>query len=446
MRIDKFFSRNSHKVKELELELQEYKEKVSTLDKELYILRTQLKEKDTPKTTSFISQKIEKIHQLESEILRQKQRVKEATSIAQEANEVKSEFLSNISHEIRTPMSSILAFADMLVHELTNKTHLSYAKNIFNSGHKLLELMDSIIELSRLESGVFELNEKALNIHQLINSVVHDKKTMAYKKGLELTLVIDEKIPESLVLDGLKVEEILQNLIDNAIKFTQKGYVKITVNVDTLNIVQNSLDFCIRVEDSGIGIDSKNHQKIFEIFEKHKNGNNREFQSKGLGLSINKKLARLMNGDISVSSRLGEGSIFTFSLKNIEIVLSNLEQQEEDMPIDFSLVSPDGANVMVIDENEETRALIKDAFTDTAVNIFTFDHPRNAIEALSAMKYDLILIDINILSIDDNAVSKVIAKMSQAPVVTLTSVSLKDIELIEGGANIIGHLKHLFQG
>jgi len=441
MLINKLFSRNSQKVKELALELQEYKDKVSKQDQELYRLRAQIKEQNAHKTTSFISQKIDKIQELESEVLKQKQRVKEATHIAQEANEVKYEFISNIRHEVRTPMNSILAFADMLVHELTNKTHLSYAKNIFKSGHKLLEFMDSIIELSRLESGVFELNEKALNIHQLVSTLVHNKKALAYKKGLELTLEIDEAIPESLILDGPKVEEILNNIIDNAIKFTHKGFVKVTIDVDAINVVQNSLAFSIRVEDSGVGIDSKNHQKIFEIFEKHDYGDDVEFQGTGLGLSINKKLAQLMDGDISVSSRLGEGSIFTFSLKNIEIVLSNRDIQEDDISIDFALVSPEGANVMLIDENDETQMVIQDAFANTAVNVFTFDHPRKAIESLSAVQYDLIFIDINILSGDDNAVSKVLAKMSKAPVVTLTSVSLKDIEFIEGGAKVVGHLK-----
>jgi len=441
MFINNILPKSSKKIKELETELQESQTRVSQLDKEVLDLKERLKEKEEIQSTGFMRQQLKKIESLEEQVLKQKQRIQETKSIAQDATQVKYDFLSNIRHEIRTPMNSILAFADMLVHDLQDKTRQSYAKNIFASGHKLLALMDNIIELSKLESGSFEIKEKAVDIHLLFNLIVNEQKALAFNKGLELTLEIDEKLPNSLIVDDARIKEILINLIDNAIKFTQKGYIKVRVVVDKYDKVQHTLDFSIVVTDSGMGIDAINHQKIFEIFEKRENANEVEFQGTGLGLSINRKVARIMNGDITVNSRLEIGSTFTFSLRGVEIVLSNDAVQEDSVKVDFSLIRPSGANIMVVDDTDESREIIKDAFLNSSVKVFTYDHPRQAIESLAVTKYDLIFIDINILSVDDNAVSKVIAKMSKAPLVTLTSTSLKNIDFMTGGANVVGHLK-----
>ena len=441
MFIDNILPKSSKRIKELETELQESQDRVSLLDKEVLDLKERLKEKEEIQSTGFMRQQLKKIEALEEEVLKQKQRIQETKSIAQDATQVKYDFLSNIRHEIRTPMNSILAFADMLIHDLQDKTRQSYAKNIFASGHKLLGLLDNIIELSKLESGSFEIKEKAVDIHLLFNLIVNEQKAFAFNKGLELTLEIDEKLPNSLIVDDARIKEILINLIDNAVKFTQKGYIKVRVVVDKYDKVQHTLDFSIVVTDSGMGIDAVNHQKIFEIFEKRENANEVEFQGTGLGLSINRKVARIMNGDITVNSRLAIGSTFTFSLRGVEIVLSNDEVQEDSVKVDFSLIRPSGANIMVVDDTDESREIIKNAFINSSVKVFTYDHPRQAIESLGVTKYDLIFIDINILSIDDNAVSKVISKMSKAPLVTLTSISLKNIDFMTGGANVVGHLK-----
>ena len=435
------FFKSAKRVKELEKELKSAKSEVASLRNEVELLKIDAKKHEQVKNTSFITQHLTKIDSLEKELLKQKRRVEEAKIIAQEANEVKYDFLSNIRHEIRTPMNSILAFADMLKSEIKDKTQRSYATNIFDSGHKLLSLMDSIIELSHLESGAFTLDEKAVDVHSLFNSIVNEEKANAYKKGLELTLHIDETLPNSLIVDDLKIKEIVTNLIENAIKFTKSGYVKVFIGVASFDRVKNTLDFFVEVKDSGMGIEAKNHKKIFEIFEKRDNCNDIEFQGSGLGLSINRKMARLMNGEISVISELGSGATFTLMLKNIEIVLESAVDDAEEIVVDFSHISPDGANVMVIDESEKCREVILEAFRESNVEVFVFDNPRTAIESLNKTAYDLIFIDIDILSMDDNAVSKVIAKMSKAPVVTLTSVNVKSVALIDGGANIVGHLK-----
>ncbi|MDF1876729.1 response regulator [Sulfurimonas sp. SAG-AH-194-L11] len=442
MSLKSMFFGSSENLKKLKEERDTYKKKSERLSQELYDVQALLsKEIDSTKKTSFVSGKIQRIEELENELTIQKQRVQDARKIAQEANHVKQDFLANMRHEVRTPMNSIIAFSDMLTQELEDKTHLSYAKNIFSSGNKLLSLMDNIIELSRLESGIFEFKGKAIDTSLYFNTIVKEHEAKAYNKGLLLTLNIDAAIPVSLILDDQKVRAILDNLIDNAIKFTQKGMVKVKVVAQNHNYAQNRVSIAMIVSDSGIGIDADNHKKIFEIFEKNEDNSNTEFQGTGLGLSINKKTAKLMGGDISVSSKLAQGSVFTFKLTGLEIVLRNAQDSIDESPIDFSVVKPEGATVMVIDDVKSSCEVIENSFKNTNTDVITHSNLSEAIIELQKKQFDLIFIDVNILSVDENAVSKVIAKMSKAPVVSLTASSIKDIKFVKDGVNVVGHLK-----
>lgn len=340
----------SNELENIQNERDKYKEKSERLSQEVYDLQAIItKEIDSNKRTSFVDGKIQKIQELENELAVQKQRVHEVKEIAQEANSVKQDFLVNMRHEVRTPMNSIIAFSDMLSHELVNKTQLSYAKNIFSSGHKLLALMDNIIELSRLESGMFEVNNKAIDTHLLYNTLITEHEVKAYNKGILLTLDIEKEIPSSLMLDDNKVKSILDNLIDNAIKFTKQGMVNVKVVVEKYNYTQNRIDIAMVVADTGKGIDAINHQKIFEIFEKKESSSEHDVKGTGLGLSINKKMAKLMHGDISVSSKVGEGSVFTFKLNGLEVILASAEDTIDELNINFGLVKPEGANIMSSD-------------------------------------------------------------------------------------------------
>jgi len=440
MSLKDLFSNNSVQLEELKDERDMYKKKSQALAQELYTIKESISTESDSNRTSFVTQKIQKIEALEAELETQKSRAQEAKYIAQEANQVKQEFLANINHEIQTPINSIIKFSDMLSKKLQDKTELSYAKNIFTLGHKLLTMMDNIIELSLLESRVFELENRAVAILPFIDEIVKEYEKKASNKGLGLSVTFDEDIPESLMLDDKKVRSILENLLDNAIKFTTKGEVEVRVVVEEYNIAQNRLDLAISVTDTGMGVDTKNHEKIFEIFEKKENGNDVTSKGIGFGLSISKKMATLMNGDITLSSKFGEGSTFTLIVKGVEIILRSAEDMINESDIDFTPIKTEGGSVMVIDD-ENSCSTIKEAFFETHVEVMVYSNPREAMEVLKVEKFDMLFIDVNILNTDNGAVSKVIAKMTQAPVVSLTSTRTKDLECIKDGANIVGHLK-----
>jgi len=428
--------------KKLALELASLNEEIISLKEKLVSAKVKVVELETKSNkTSYATDQIQKISALNDEVLKQKIRVQEAKAIAQEASMVKYDFLTNVSHEIRTPMNSILVFAELLSAEIKDKKLLTYSNNIFQSGHKLLSLLDDVVELSKIESGGFELDTSAVDIRVLLENVIQEQKNLAIKKGLKLTLEIDETLPLSLIVDAQKIKDILYNLVENALKFTQSGYVKLKVKVKKVNIQNNHIDMILTVEDSGIGIEKENQEKIFKIFEKREGSTELELQGTGLGLSINQKMAILMNGELSVESQVNAGSQFSLTLYDLEIVLVSAEDEIDELSINFSLISPNGASIMVIDENIESQEIIKVSFLGTAIKVYGYHYPRDAIERLRSEKIDLIFIDIDIFSIDENAVSKVIAKMSKAPVVTLTQTTIRDIVFKKGGAKVIGHLK-----
>ena len=430
-----------------QLSKQKLKQKISKLENSLENQQNEIKtpqeqnqkHKTAPLNSANSLQYIKKIEALEADLRLQKKRVLETKAIAQEANRVKSEFLSNIRHEIRTPMNSIMVFADLLAQETMDEKLKSYTKNISVSGQKLLALLDDIIELSSVEGGIFEIEESPVDIRNLLQQIVDKEKSKAYKKGLSISLEISQRVPDTLLLDREKIEEILTNLIENAVKFTDKGFVKIEVDIDQKNILKNAVNISFRVQDSGVGIEPQYMDRIFEIFEKP-DSDDEKIRGAGLGLSINRKLARAMHGDISVSSKVNEGSIFTFSLQNVEIALANANTKEfNEQMIDFSLIKTKYQKIIVIDKDERSKTTLREAFLNTPIKVIVFEQSRDAIAYLQKEPVDVIFIDVDILTEDDNAVAKILMKISTAAIVTLTSHRLKDVVFAQG-VRIAGHL------
>lgn len=391
--------------------------------------------------TSLISEQLKKIEQLEHEIERQKQRVLDAKEIAQEAVKIKYEFLSNIRHEIRTPLNSIIAYSTLLIQNLPTPKLNTYAKNILSSSNTLLSMMDNIIELSKIEAGKYDIKEGAVDIDFFMKSLVKRYMSSALKKGLRLHLDIDTSLPESIMIDADKVKSIVENLISNSIKFTKKGLINVYVKPNGTNVLHNTLNLQIIVEDTGMGIKKEEQYKIFQMFEHIVGTEGVDTGSMGLGLSIDKKIANLMRGDLNFYSEYTKGSTFILSLNDVEIVLANAQDIVDDSQISFAYIRPDGAKAMVIDQDVDTRNTIRESFLESHVQLSTFESPRDAIEELKKKEYDLIFIDLDVLSADHNAISKVIAKISKAPVVTLTDGLIKHTQLIENGAKVLGHLK-----
>jgi signal transduction histidine kinase len=246
--------------------------------------------------------------------------LKKAKEDAESASRSKSEFLANMSHEIRTPMNAIIGFTELLEEQVKEPHLRSYVKTIKSAGNTLLMLINDILDLSKVEAGKMQLQKVPTNLYELFHEIGAIFSVTMKKKGLQLEIDIDETMPKHLLLDATRIRQIIFNLIGNAVKFTEKGSIKLSLKTVSIDDYNAKIDIIISVKDSGVGIPNDQLQKIFEAFEQKDGQDNKKYGGTGLGLAISKRLTEMMGGDISVVSQEGVGSEFIIKLYRIDIV------------------------------------------------------------------------------------------------------------------------------
>lgn len=247
--------------------------------------------------------------------------LEKAKVAAEAANQAKSEFLTIISHEIRTPLNSVIGFSNILESFVTDPKAQSYIKAIISSGKTLLSLINDILDLAKIEAGKLEINLAPLELRQILQDIQQIFQHKADQQGLNLILKIDETLPFGLLLDEVRIRQILFNLVGNAIKFTPNGQIEIIVNCGAaMPAAADRISLEIIVKDTGIGIAPEKQQQIFEAFVQSDSQTTRKYGGTGLGLSITQRLVQLLGGTISLESELNQGSTFTVSLPSVKIV------------------------------------------------------------------------------------------------------------------------------
>jgi len=373
-------------------------------------------------------------NKLKAEIEERKQTEKKlvvAKNKAESAAKVKAQFLANMSHEIRTPLNGVLGLGNLLLNTQLSSKQKKYLDAIIASSDSLLVIVNDILDISKMEAGKLIFEKKDFNLINSILSVVEIFERRVEKKQLKISCEIDPSIPVVLSGDAVRLNQILYNLIGNAVKFTEKGEINVLIN--KIRTTNNTVELALHIKDTGIGISQNKTQKIFNVFTQAKGETTRKYGGSGLGLTIVKRIVELQGGTVEVISKLNVGSEFivkmSFEIANDESAnkLSPINKQC-DRCINFSCLK--GIRVLLAEDHPVNQMVAVEMLSRMDAIIDVANDGKQALEMLKKEEYDLILMDMQMPEIDGYQAMRIIrdefpSEVSNIPIIAVTAHAME---------------------
>jgi signal transduction histidine kinase/DNA-binding response OmpR family regulator len=363
--------------------------------------------------------------------------LEKAKILAEASTKAKSEFLANMSHEIRTPMNSIIGFSDILYSSIKDEKQLSQVNSIRSGAKSLLGIINDILDLSKVEAGKLKLEYEPVDIRRVTIDIEKVFIQKIKEKGIDIHFKFGNELPETVLIDEVRFRQILFNIVGNAVKFTETGYIKVEIMSIPNKSNPKNIDLTITVEDTGMGIPAEQQEMIFEAFNQQHGQSTKKFGGTGLGLTITKRFIEMMNGTIKLKSEINKGSTFTVEIPDIGISDDHYKQNEDKPYLPGSVIFEE-ASLLICDDNESNRKLIIDLLVDSPIKIFEAENGTEAVEKALALVPDLIMMDLKMPEMDGYDATKIIKSnetTAAIPVIVL-SASTRLLKL-EKGENML---------
>ncbi|MFV5692358.1 ATP-binding protein [Flavobacterium sp. LT1R49] len=341
---------------------------------------------------------------------------------AERASNARSEFLSTVSHELRTPLNAINGIAHLLLEENPKKAQMDYLNSLKFSGDYLTKFINEILEINKIDSNKVEIEYINFNLKQLLEDIQNSLKELATVNNNTFNLEIDSSIPDYLIGDPTKLSQIIMNLINNALKFTKNGNVSVIVKLHSLEAKNATLYF--EVIDTGIGIPADKLQSVFDSFSQGSIEINRKYGGTGLGLTIVKKLIKILGGRINLKSVVGKGSAFSFKL---QFKLGSQLVKLDEKPKTYDDSSLKNKKILLVEDNKINQMITEKMLHNKGIFCEIIDNGEDAIEIAKKNKFDLILMDVHLPGINGTIATEEIRKFdTKTPIIALTAISLDE--------------------